>query len=79
VLKKVKEITREKGLTVLMTLHDPNLAMLFSDSVVVLNGGSVICSGSPNAVITEDTMKRVYGIDVSLIPWNGTRVVYPRI
>lgn len=79
VLKKVREITREKGLTVLMTLHDPNLAMLFSDKVVVLNGGSVICTGSPQAVITEDTMKRVYGIDVSLIPWNGTRVVYPRI
>ncbi|HCX89041.1 MAG TPA: ABC transporter ATP-binding protein [Deltaproteobacteria bacterium] len=79
VLKKVREITRERGLTVLMTLHDPNLAMLFSDKVVVLNGGSVICTGSPNAVITEDTMKRVYGIDVSLIPWNGTRVVYPRI
>jgi iron complex transport system ATP-binding protein len=79
VLKKVREITREKGLTVLMTLHDPNLAMLFSDKVIVLNGGSVICTGSPQAVITEDTMKRVYGIDVSLIPWNGTRVVYPRI
>jgi iron complex transport system ATP-binding protein len=79
VLKKVREITREKGRTVLMTLHDPNLAMLFSDNVVVLNGGSVICTGSPDEVITEDTMKKVYGIDVSLIPWNGTRVVYPRI
>ncbi len=79
VLKKVREITKERGLTVLMTLHDPNLAMLFSDKIVVLNGGSVICTGSPDEVITEDTMKKVYGIDVSLIPWNGTRVVYPRI
>lgn len=79
VLKKVKEITRERGLTVLMTLHDPNLAMLFSDKVIVLNGGSVVCTGSPNVVITEDTLKKVYGIDVSLIPWNGTCVIYPRI
>jgi iron complex transport system ATP-binding protein len=79
VLKKVKEITRERGLTVLMTLHDPNLTMLFSDNVVVLNSGSIICTGSPQAVITEDILQKVYGIDVSLIPWNGTRVVYPRI
>ncbi len=79
VLKKVREITRERGLTVLMTLHDPNLAMLFSDKVVVLNEGSIVCSGSPQAVITEDILQKVYGIDVSLIPWNGTGVVYPRI
>jgi len=79
VLRKVKEITRERGLRVMMTLHDPNLAMLFSDEVVVINGGSVVCTGSPEVVITEDTMKKVYGIEVSLIPWKGTRVVCPRI
>lgn len=79
VLNKVKEIARHKGLTVLMTIHDPNLAMLFSDKVVVLNGGSVVCTGSPQVVITEDILQKVYGINVSLIPWNGTRVVYPRI
>lgn len=79
VLKKVREITREQGLTVLMTLHDPNLAMLFSDNVVVLNSGSITCTGSPQAVITEDILQQVYRIDVSLIPWNGTSVVYPRI
>ncbi len=79
ILKKVKEITRERGLTVLMTLHDPNLAMLFSDKVVILNGGSVTCTGSPDEVITEDTMKKVYGIDVSLIVFKDTRLVYPRI
>ncbi|MBU1207473.1 MAG: ABC transporter ATP-binding protein [Proteobacteria bacterium] len=79
VLKKVREITRERGLTVLMTLHDPNLAMLFSDKVVMLNSGSVVSSGAPQAVITEENLKRVYGIEVSLIPYNGTKVIYPRI
>lgn len=77
VLKKIRNITIEKGLTVLMTLHDPNLAMLFSDKVVMLSGGSIVSSGNPQTVITEDVLKSVYDIDVSVIPWNGTKVIYP--
>ncbi|MFZ6017821.1 MAG: ABC transporter ATP-binding protein [Nitrospirota bacterium] len=79
VLKKVREIAREKGLTVLMTLHDPNLAMLFSDKVVMINDGHVVSKGTPQIVITEDNLKKIYGIDVTVINWNGTKIIHPRI
>ncbi len=79
VLNKVKEIVRQRGLTVLMTLHDPNLAMLFSEKVVMLNDGHVVSNGSPQEVITEDNLKSVYKIDVSVINWNETKIIYPRI
>lgn len=79
VLDKVRDIARQKGLTVLTTLHDPNLAMLFSDRVVIINNGHIISEGTPQDVITEDNLKRVYRIDVSVINYNGARVIYPRI
>lgn len=79
VLKKVREIAKEKGLTVLMTLHDPNLAMLFSDKVVMINEGHIVSSGAPQRVISEESLRMLYGIDVSVINWNGTRVICPRI
>jgi iron complex transport system ATP-binding protein len=79
VLKKVREIAKGNGLTVLMTLHDPNLAMLFSDKAVMINEGHVVSNGAPESVITEDNLKKVYGIDVSIINWNGTKVICPRI
>ncbi len=79
VLNKVREMVRQRGLTVLMTLHDPNLAMLFSDKVVMLNDGHVVSNGSPQEVITEDNLKSVYKIDVSVINWKGTKIIYPRI
>jgi iron complex transport system ATP-binding protein len=79
VLKKVREIAIKKGLTVLMTLHDPNLAMLFSDKVVMINNGHVVSNGPPQSVITEDNIRKVYDIDVSVINWNGTRIIYPRV
>jgi len=79
VLNKIKEIARYKGLIVLMTLHDPNLAMLFSDKVVMMNNGHVISKGFPQEVITEDNLKSVYMIDVSVINWCGKKFICPRI
>ncbi len=79
VLGKVRGIAREKELTVLMTLHDPNLAMLFSDKAVMINEGHIVSNGVPQSVITEDNLRKVYGINVSIINWNGARVIYPRI
>ena len=79
VLNKVREIVRQKGLTVLMTLHDPNLAMLFSDNVVMINEGHVIAMGAPQDVVTRDNLKKMYGIDVSVISHNGTRIICPRV
>ncbi len=77
ILRKIRRLAGEKQLIVLMTLHDPNLAMLFSDRVGLMNGGVVVSEGKPQAVITEDSLKQVYGIDVRVISWNGFRIVYP--
>ena len=79
VLSKVRGLARQKGLTVLMTLHDPNLAMAFSDKAVLIDEGCIASNGAPEMVITEDNLKRVYGIDVVVINLNGIRMISPRI
>jgi len=77
ILKKIKEIAKRKGITVVMTLHDPNLASLFSDKVVVINSGKIITEGKAENVITEDLIKRVYGIDVKKTEIDGKNIIYP--
>ncbi len=79
VLSSVKGISKQRNVTVVMTLHDPNLAILFAEKIVMLREGSVFTEGSPKDVITEDNMKRVYQIDVSVISWNGSKIVYPLV
>ena len=78
-LQKVREIVKQQQLTVLMTLHDPNLAALFSDKIIMLNGGRIIATGTPQDVISTDSLKALYGIDVMIVGNNGTRVICPRI
>ncbi len=78
-LQKVRDIVARQQLTVLMTLHDPNLAMLFSDTIVMLNEGRIIAAGPPRDVVSPDSLKMLYGIDVMLVGSNGTQVICPRI
>jgi iron complex transport system ATP-binding protein len=77
ILSKVRNIARNQGLTILMTLHDPNLAMRFSDHVVMIAGGSVLAQGHPAQVLTPFNLKRMYNMDVSVIQHNGINIICP--
>jgi iron complex transport system ATP-binding protein len=76
-LKKIKEIAGQRKLTVVMTLHDPNLAGIFSDKVVVINSGTKVAEGSPEEVLTEDLIKRVYDVEVRKTQINGRSIICP--
>lgn len=57
------------GVTVLTALHDLNLAATFCDQVIVMDHGRFVSSGPPNEVLTEELIRKVYGVE-SLIMRN---------
>lgn len=77
VLRKIKEISKDKGLVVIITLHDPNLAGLFSDKIIVLNSGTKIAEGIPGEILTEDLIRRVYGLEVKKNYFDGQTIICP--
>ncbi|RLF13309.1 MAG: ABC transporter ATP-binding protein [Thermoprotei archaeon] len=77
VLKVVKNLAKKENLAVIMSLHDPNLAAMFSDKVYLIADGVIVDRGEPSKVITRENLKRVYGIDVNVIEHEGTRFVVP--
>jgi iron complex transport system ATP-binding protein len=52
------------GPTVLMTTHQPNHALTWSDRAVLMREGAVILSGPPHEVVTGDNLSSLYGIPV---------------
>ncbi|WP_437201256.1 ABC transporter ATP-binding protein [Planctomicrobium sp. SH664] len=68
VCERLCQLTRSRGLTTILSLHDLNLAARFADSVVVLHRGSVYATGTPAEVLTVRTLLEVYGVaaDVSV-------------
>ncbi|ANH03402.1 ABC transporter ATP-binding protein [Shinella sp. HZN7] len=63
VLDLIRTLTKTKGLSVIMVLHDVNMASRYCDEIIALHGGSLIARGSPQSIMTPDVLKAVYGVD----------------
>ncbi|MFL0361931.1 ABC transporter ATP-binding protein [Pseudobacillus sp. 179-B 2D1 NHS] len=57
------DLVKKLPITVLAALHDLNLAAFYCDYIYVMNGGRMICSGTPSAVLSKDMLKEVFGVD----------------
>ncbi|MCE5199636.1 ATP-binding cassette domain-containing protein [bacterium] len=64
IMDLVKNLNRERGLTVLAVLHDLNLASQYCDRLVMIGQGIVQACGTPEEVVTSDNIRRVYGAEV---------------
>jgi len=60
ILELIKRLNQELELTVLMVLHDLNLASEYSSKLLLLNNGSIHKIGTPEEVLTYRTIEEVY-------------------
>lgn len=76
VMDLLLRLNRSRGLTVLASLHDLNLASLYCDRVVALQAGRIVGDGTPAAVLTESLLREVFRVEVDLQVGPGDR---PRV
>lgn len=55
---------KEQGKTILVTIHDLNLARKFCDTISILCRGKLFYSGSPEDAFVEENMKQVFEVNV---------------
>ena len=68
VLELVHALNRERGLTVLATMHDLNLAAVYFDRLILLNDGRIIAEGTPREVLSKERVQSVFGANVLVQP-----------
>jgi iron complex transport system ATP-binding protein len=61
--------------TVVLTTHDPNLAALVADHVVLMHRGQVLAAGPSRTVLTAEALSATYGLPVRVAEIEGRRVV----
>lgn len=66
VMAIVLRMTRARGLTTLVILHDLNIAARFADRVMVMRRGRAVCCGAPGDVIDEGMVASVFGVEAAL-------------
>jgi len=68
VMALVQRLSHERGLSVVMVLHDVNIAACFCDEIVALHSGQIIAQGPPAAIVTPDVPGRIYGLRLGVMP-----------
>ncbi|GAA2336206.1 ABC transporter ATP-binding protein [Dactylosporangium salmoneum] len=79
VLDLVARLHRERGRTIVMVLHDLNLAARYADHVVAMRTGRIVAQGPPAEVFTAPLLAEVFGLAALVVPdpATGTPLVVP--
>jgi iron complex transport system ATP-binding protein len=80
VLDLLTDLNRERGTTIVMVLHDMNLAARYSDHLFALRSGRVVAGGAPSDVMTSELIREVFDLDALVVsdPVSGSPIVLPR-
>ena len=74
---KMREVVHDKGAGMVIALHDINLAMNYSDKVLMLKNGKIFAYGTPDEMITEENIRAVYGVESRIMEAEGRRFILP--
>jgi iron complex transport system ATP-binding protein len=68
VLSLVQELSHERGLTVIIVLHDINLAARYCDAIIALNRGRISAEGKPVDIMQADKLQSIFGVGMGVFP-----------
>ncbi|WNL38264.1 ABC transporter ATP-binding protein [Halomonas sp. PAMB 3232] len=79
VLDLLTELNQTRGTTVVMVLHELNLAARYADTLIAMAGGRVYAAGPPESVLTEQMVREVFGLESRVIddPVTGKPMMIP--
>jgi iron complex transport system ATP-binding protein len=79
-LDLLTDLNRESGKTVVLVLHDLNLACRYADHLIAMKDGAILAEGAPRDVIDAAVVTEVFGLDCEVVPdpVSGTPMIVPR-
>ena len=66
-LRLVHRLAENRDLTVIVVLHDVDLAARFCDRLVALKTGQLVADGRPNEIMASDTLETIYGVPMGVM------------
>lgn len=79
VLDLLVDLNKQRGTTVVMVLHDLNLAARYADQLIAMKEGTIVAHGKPTEVVSAAMVKDVFGLASTVIadPVTGAPLVIP--
>ncbi|MCW6011093.1 ABC transporter ATP-binding protein [Micromonospora sp. CPCC 205371] len=78
-LRLLRKLNTEAGKTIVIVMHDLNLACRFCDHVIAMCDGSIVAEGAPTEVVTAELVEKVFGLACMVVPdpVAGTPMIVP--
>ena len=67
ILELLVKLNKENGTTIVMVLHDLNLAAKYSDNLIAVKNGEIYKTGKTEDVLTQDMLKDCFGVTAEII------------
>lgn len=77
IMNLIKKIIKQKNISAVMAIHDLNLALRFSDKIIMLKDGMVHAYGDIDKILNEENIKKVFGIDTIIYKHSGISYIIP--
>ena len=77
ILRLIRRLNHEFGITIVMVLHDMNQSLYYSDEIVAMKDGKVLAQGLPEEIIEEALVREVYGVSLNIREIDGKPFVVP--
>ncbi len=77
IMDNINAIRESSNKTILINLHDLNLAAKYCDKIIFLKNGTVFSQGTPYEVITSENIRNVYGISANVLNSSTHPIVQP--
>ena len=78
VLKQVRELSHQTGITIIWVLHDINQASACSDEILFLKEGKIAYSGTPEEVMQEEILLDIFGVAMPRLTNNNPPICLPQ-
>lgn len=66
ILNLLKKLNQEQGTTIVLVIHDINLAARYSDEIILINKGQIWDMGKPEHIITNENIESIYNLKVAI-------------
>lgn len=71
-LALIQRLSRERGIGVVVVLHDINMAARYCDEIIAMGSGRVVARGLPQDILDGVVLDRIYGLPMGILPHPAT-------
>ncbi|VEI13449.1 iron ABC transporter ATP-binding protein [Trueperella bialowiezensis] len=76
-MRHLRKVCDERGISVVIVIHDVNTAAAYADTMVALKDGHLVAHGTPAEVMRAEQLEEIFGVDVDVATVGGRLVAMP--